>query len=67
MISIQTILKYGGDLLEHCGCLDDVVYILKCIKSEHEGNKMISLDETKLINSQDSILDLNHKYMEYLD
>jgi hypothetical protein len=33
VISIETIIKYGGDLLEHCGCLDDVLYILKSIQS----------------------------------
>ena len=67
VISVTTIIKYGSDLLGYCGCLDDVLYILDCIKKEQENNQMVSLNERKLNNCQDKILNLYDNYSEFIN
>ena len=66
LVSLDTIEKYGKDILEHCECFDDFTAIYKAIAAEFE-TKMLPLNEAKLSKKQGEVYKFQETYQKQLD
>ena len=66
LVSLDTIEKYGKDILEHCECFEDFKLIYKTISQEFE-TKMLPLNESKLSKKQGEIFKFHENYQNYLN